>query len=267
MKGLNKIFLAAVAMLILITVTAVIDGRDDVRMTNDEMAPFSQQYWLGTNDLGQDLLKRVWLATPGSLLIALGTGLVATVIALSYALLMTISQEKTRQVLLRIIDIQLAFPSLLLAILVAAYLQPSTFVLLLLLIALEWPKEVREMYVVSSLEIQRDSVFQARRYGANIFYLLRRHLLPRLLPNIIGIGVNVSRRALLHASGLAFLGVTDPSKPTWGGMIADVIPLLYIPESITLIVAPSLALIGLMSLLTLGGYLLEKQVVNLHRAN
>lgn len=260
LKWLNRLFLVLCSAVLMAAITAVFDGRDDMPMTIDELHPVSAQYWLGTNDLGQDLLLRTWIATPDSLLIALGTGFFTTFIALFYALLMAMINNKWQQILLRIVDIQIAFPSFLLAILLAAYIQPSTLWLLVLLIILEWPKEVRELYVLARLEVERDSFLQAQRFGASLSYLLRRHLLPRILPNVAAICVSVSRRALLHAAGLAFLGVTDPSKPSWGGMIADVIPLLYTPEAISLIVAPALALMGLMSMLTLGGYLIEKQL-------
>ncbi|PIE45632.1 MAG: hypothetical protein CSA45_01885 [Gammaproteobacteria bacterium] len=266
MKVLNGLFIVLLTALIVITAAAVFDGRTDAIMTADELAPFSSQYWLGTNDLGQDLLQRTWLATPDSLLIALGTGIIVTFIALCYALLTAKSGARMQQILLRIIDIQLAFPHLLLAILLAAYIQPNTAWLIALLVFLGWPREVRELYVLISLEIQRDSVIQARQFGASFSYLLRRHLLPRILPNVAGIMINVSKRAILHASGLAFLGVTDPSKPTWGGMIADVIPLLYYPEAIQLIVAPALALVGFISLLTFTGYLLERKALALSRS-
>lgn len=260
LKWLNRLFLLLSILLLVAAATAFIDGRDDVAMTADELAPPSSQYWVGTNDLGQDLLLRTWLATPDSLFIALGTGFFATLIALFYALLMAMSGTRLQNFLLRVVDIQIAFPSFLVAILLAAYIQPSTFWLLLLLIFLEWVREVRELYALARLEVERDSFLQAKQFGGSLPYLLYRHLLPRILPNVAAISISVARRALIHAAGLAFLGITDPSKPSWGGMIADVIPLLYTPEAISLIIAPALALMGLMSCLTLGGYLLEKQL-------
>lgn len=256
----NRAFCIALALLLLAAATALIDGRSDMAMTSDELAPPSATYWLGTNDLGQDILLRTWLATPDSLLIALGTGIIAPLLSLIYALWVALGGVRTQQILLRLIDMQIAFPSFLLAILIAAYIQPNTSWLLLLLIVLEWPRDVRELFVLAQLEVQRDSFLQARQFGASFAYLLYHHLLPRILPNVSAIGISVARRAVLHAAGLAFLGVTDPSIPTWGGMIADVIPLLYMPQAISLIIAPALALMALMSLLTLGGYLLEKQV-------
>ncbi len=265
MKILSRLFIVLVILLVAITITAMLDGRADVTMTADELAPFSSQHWLGTNDMGQDLLQRTWLAAPDSLLIALGTGSLVMLIALSYALMTAVSRPAIRQILLRFVDMQLAFPNLLLAILLAAYIQPNTGWLILLLVFLDWPREVRELYVLLSLEIQRDSVIQARQFGASFRYLLQRHLLPRILPNIAGMMISVSKRAILHASGLAFLGVTDPSKPTWGGMIVDVIPLLYYPEAIQLVVAPALALVGFISFLTFTGYLLERKALTLSR--
>lgn len=259
-KCLNALFIILSLLLFVAVVAALVDGRHDIPMTDDELMPPSLRYWLGTNDLGQDLLLRTWLATPDSLFIALGVGITVPFIALAYALLLALSSEKIRQYLLRLIDILLAFPSFLLAILLAAYLQPGTALLLLLLVILEWPKEVRELYVLALSETQRKSFSQAQQFGASFTYLLRCHLLPRILPNVTSIGISAARRGILHAAGLSFLGVTDPSIPTWGGMIADVIPLLYTPEAITLIIAPACALMGLMSLLTLGGYVIEKQI-------
>lgn len=243
-----------------VVAAAFLDGRSDMPMTAAELAPPSAQHWLGTNDLGQDLLLRAWLAAPDSVIIALGTGAVATLVALIYALFMATSGPGTEQFLLRLIDMQLALPGFLLAVLLATYIQPGTALLLLLLILLEWPRDVRELYVLARLEVERESFLQARQFGASFLYLLRCHLLPRILPNVASVAIATARRAVLHAAGLAFLGVTDPSKPTWGGMIAEVLPLLYIPQAVHLIIAPTLALMSLMLLLTLAGYLLEKHV-------
>lgn len=260
LRILNFLFILLSLLLLTVTVTALLDGRGDMPLTSNELSPPSAKYWLGTNDLGQDILLRTWLATPDSLFIAFGTGIIAPLIALFYALLMAVSNKRMQQLLLRLVDVQIAFPSFLLAILLAAYIQPSTLWLLILLIVLEWPKEVRELYVLACLEVKRDSFLQARQFGGSFGYLLHHHLLPRILPSVTSISVSVARRALMHTAGLAFLGVTDPSKPSWGGMIADVIPLLYTPEAISLIIAPALALMGFLSLLTLGGYLVEKQL-------
>lgn len=260
LRQLNYFFAILSLLLAFIAFSATFDGRSDIAMSSDELALPSLRYWLGTNDLGQDLLLRTWLATPDTLLIAFATGIFAPLLALIYALLMALGRKKLRQFLLRIIDIQLALPSFLLVILLAAYLQPSTFLLIIMLIILEWSRDVRELYALTDLEVKRDSFRQAQQFGASFTYLLHRHLLPRILPNFATICINVSRRTVLHAAGLAFLGITDPSKPTWGGMIADVIPLLYTPQAITLIIAPTLALVALMSWLTLAGYLLERQL-------
>lgn len=259
-KFLNYLFIALSLLLFIAVMAALLDERHDMPMTADELMPPSMRYWLGTNDLGQDLLLRTWLATPDSLFIALGVGLTVPFIALAYALSLALSSIKIRRYFLRLVDVLLAFPSFLLAILLATYLQPGTALLILILIALEWPKEVRELYVLALSEVQRESFLQARQFGASFAYLLLHHLFPRILPNFTSVAISTARRGILHAAGLSFLGVTDPSIPTWGGMIADVIPLLYTPEAINLIIAPACALMGFMSLLTLGGYVLEKHV-------
>lgn len=229
----------------------------DMPMTGDVLAPPSADHWLGTNQMGQDVFLRALIAAPGTIAVGFAAGMITLVVALAYAFVAVMSPPLLGRVMMRCVDIMIALPNLVLAMLVASYLRPSPGMLLLLLVAFAWSSDVRVVAAVIQRERRRDSYRMARTFGAGAVYLIVRHLLPRMVPLLAALGVQGTRRAIMHASGLAFLGLTDPSVPTWGSMLAEAIPLLYDAAAVWLILTPIAALSAFLLLLSLAGARLE----------
>ena len=212
--------------------TALIYPRQDAPMTGDLLAPPSPSHPLGTGEFGQDLLLRTILATPNTMAIGFGTGIATIVAATLYASLATGTSPALRRGMMRLVDAQLALPSLVMSMLIAAYIRPGILSIIVILTLLGWPSDVRNMCFAIDREIARDSYKLARIFGGNRFYLLRRHVLPRITPYWIAMTIQGIQRAIIHSAGLAFLGILDPSLPTLGRNGGRSAPASLYPRSV-----------------------------------
>jgi peptide/nickel transport system permease protein len=120
---------------------------------------------------------------------------------------------------MRMVDIFLALPVLPLLVLVGALVGPNTPVLVLLIAAVSWPGIARLVRSRALSYRSRGSVAAARGFGGGPLYVMRRHLVPPLAPVIAAGFVTVAGRAVLMESGLAFLGLGDPTGVSWGLML------------------------------------------------
>ncbi|MBB4268027.1 ABC transporter permease [Roseospira visakhapatnamensis] len=229
----------------------------DVPMTATPLLPPGPDHWLGTNQLGQDNLLRALAATPGTLALGLAASLIALVLSTVYGFLAVTAPPILGRVMMRAVDVLLALPSLVVAMLVASYLRPGPGVLVLLMAGLGWPPDVRVVAALARREVARDSTRYARAFGGGQIYVMTRHVVPRMVPVLVALTVQGTRQTIAHASALAFVGLTDPSFPTWGGMLAEALPLLYTPNAVWQIAAPALALCGTILVLGLAGTRLE----------
>jgi peptide/nickel transport system permease protein len=233
----------------------------DAPMAGEVFAPISAVHPLGTNQLGQDNLLRTLLAAPGTLAIGLAAGTAGLLASTLYGFATAILPPMAGRAMLRAADILTALPNIVLAMLLATCLRPGPLFLAAILAAITWPAEVRLLAALARGQMQRDSFRMARIYGAGRLHLLRRHLLPPAGPVLAALAVQGARRAVMHASGLAFLGLTNPSSPTWGSMLAESLPLFYEPAAIWLIAGPAAALsLSILGLTFLGTRLERRHI-------
>lgn len=179
-------------------------------------------YLLGTDHLGRDILSRIIHGARVTLLVSFFAVLIASVVGIWAGLLAGFVGGTTDAVILRLIDMQLAFPVVLLVIALVAVLGPSVTNLIILMGLSAWPRFARivrgSVLSVRGLEY----VDAARSIGAGRSRILVHHILPNILSAIIVYAsFELARMALLEAT-LSFLGLgVQPPTPTWGGMIND----------------------------------------------
>nr|WP_245601542.1 ABC transporter permease [Sedimentitalea nanhaiensis] len=184
--------------------------------------PPSAQFPLGTDLLGRDLLTRILYGSRTSLII----GLVANGVALVIGTLVGITAGYFRgfigSVLMRLTDLMMAFPALLLAICLAAIFQPSLWIVAMVIATVNWVQTARVIYAETSSLSQREFIAAERTLGAGHVRILFRHILPHLVPMIIVWGtLGISTTVLLEAT-LSYLGVgVQPPTPSWGNIIFE----------------------------------------------
>jgi peptide/nickel transport system permease protein len=177
---------------------------------------------LGTDPLGHDMLARVAMGGRVSLLVGVLSVAAAALVGTTAGLVAGYYRGLADAALMRVADVQLALPFILLAIMFIAILGPGLPILILLMVVAQWVQYARLVRgLVLSLR-ERDFVQAARAIGVRGPVVILRHLLPNAAgPIVVLMTLNVATNILLESS-LTFVGLgVDPTVPSWGGMLAD----------------------------------------------
>ncbi len=179
-------------------------------------------HFLGTDALGRDIVARLIFGSRVSILVAVTATLVAGSIGVIIGLISGFYGGYIDDVLMRIADVQAAFPFILLAIAVLAVLGPGLVNLILVLGIAGWVPYGRIVRgQVKSLR-EREFIEAASAIGANHFQVLFRHILPNCWGPVIVLASFSAARTIIAEASLSFLGLgVPPAIPSWGAMLAD----------------------------------------------
>ena len=216
--------LAIVALLFLVAAGAgVLAPANPVAVDlNAILQPPSRAHWLGTDDSGRDVLSRVIWGTRVSMTIAVVIRLVTLMIGIGVGAVAGYYEGRVDTILMRMVEILLAFPGLLLLIGLASALGPGFVSLLIAFSVTGWTTTAR-LVRGKLLSIKREEYMEAARaIGVPAAIQIFRHALPNALgPVIVTATIGVGGIILAEAS-LSFLGLgIQPPTPTWGAMIAQ----------------------------------------------
>jgi peptide/nickel transport system permease protein len=186
------------------------------------MARGSAAHLLGTDQLGRDILSRLVYGARVSLLVGVVSSLIGGTVGLALGLLSGYLRGRTDSVVAKLIDIQLAFPFLLVAITVIAVLGPSLRNLLVILALSGWVTYARVVRGQTLSLRESEYVQSARSLGCPPWRILARHLLPNVISYALVIMTTEIGRLIVLESTLSFLGLgVPPPTPSWGMSLAD----------------------------------------------
>lgn len=181
--------------------------------------PPSAAHWLGTNDVGQDILSELVVGARVSLLIGFSAAAGAILIGTLVGLVAGYAGGWVDSVLMRLVDVVLVLPFIPLMIVVAAYLGASAGNLIAAIMLVIWARPAR---VVRSGVLALHNltyVEGARVLGASDFHILYRHILPGVLPIAVSQFILAASSSILIEASLSFLGLGDPVRKSWGTML------------------------------------------------
>lgn len=190
--------------------------------------PPSFSHLLGTNHVGQDILSQLLYGARTSLLVGFSAALLATILSAIIGTSTALIGGLYDRITMRVVDAFIIIPVIVIIILVAAYVKPSLWVLILLLSLLGWQGGARiiRAQVLSLKEMGHISAAQS--FGASNAYLTFHHILPDLGPILLVEFIYGIRRAIFMEAGLAFLGITDPTIISWGVMMREALDFCYL---------------------------------------
>ena len=182
----------------------------------------SATFPLGTDDLGRDILSAVIYGARLSLIVGLGAVAVGTAGGLSWGLVSGLAAGRADYLLMRLADLALVFPALILALVIRALLGPTISSVIVALGVTIMPALARVVRGEVLTLRERDFVTAAVAVGARGARILVRHILPNILDLIVVLGAVYMGGAILTEASLSFLGFgTPPPAPSWGRMLRE----------------------------------------------
>lgn len=228
----DRFALCAAAFLVIIIVLAFIgpdwlgEAATKQNLRGRNAPPFEWDrgwlWWMGADALGRPLLARIIVATQNTLMVAAGAVVASAVIGTVLGLIAGFSSPRINQVIMRLADVIMSFPSLLIAVIVLYVLGSSILNLVLVLAITRIPVYLRTTRA-EVLEIRERMFVQAARVmGASNRRILFRHILPAIIPTLTTLATLDFAYVMLAESALSFLGIgIQPPEITWGLMISQ----------------------------------------------
>ena len=194
----------------------------DSRLPPGSRALTGGTYWLGTDDQGRDMLSAIFYG----LRISLSVGVMSTVIALAIGLTLGIAAAylggRTDTVIMRIADIQLSFPAILIALILLAVLGQGTLKIVAALVTVQWAYYARTVRSAALVEKRKEYIEAARCLALPPSHIVFRHLLPNCLPPLMVVATVQVAAAIALEATLSFLGLGLPiTEPSLGLLIAN----------------------------------------------
>ena len=194
---------------------------DQIDMNNTLQQP-SAAHWLGTDSLGRDTLSRTIYGTRVSLIIGFVVVVLASVVGMALGLVAGYFGGWTYTVIMRLVDTLMAFPVLILALLIASLLGQGINNIIMALAFTMVPAYARLMCGQVLSVKENDYILAGRSLGATHIRMMLRHLAPNCFPPLIVMMTMMLGTTILAEAGLSFLGIgVQQPTPTWGNMVND----------------------------------------------
>ncbi|MCC6062807.1 MAG: ABC transporter permease [Desulfurococcales archaeon] len=210
-------------IIILSLIAPILAPYDPLDQRLDErLQPPSSKHLMGTDKLGRDIFSRILYGGRISLFIAVSSVVLATLIGMLIGLISGYLGGRIDDLLMRITDMFMAFPSLILALAIAAMLKPGMFNVITAISLSSWPQYARMARAIT-IQVKNEPYIEAAvSIGASNTRILLGHIIPMVIPQVMIQGMINLGGAILTAAGLGFLGFgVPPPTPEWGLMVSE----------------------------------------------
>jgi peptide/nickel transport system permease protein len=241
-EGLKENRLAAVGLVIVLSIVVVailapcITPNNPIEQHREHsLLPPSWQNPSGTDDIGRCILSRVIYGARISLQVGVVVVGVTVLLGTFLGLIAGYLGGVVDEVIMRIVDVFLAFPGLILALVIAGLLGPGLFNVMLALSVVGWTGYTRVVRGCVLSAKEREFVEAARALGSSEFHIMFRHVLPEALPPVIVMANLGMGSTILSAASLSFLGLgIQPPVPEWGSMLNEGRTFLQVAPHLTI---------------------------------
>lgn len=222
----NRMAIAGLGMVVFLVFIAlfvpVLSPHDPYTVNlDDQLLSPSAKYWLGTDKFGRDLLTRIMYGTRISLVIGLVPSFISMVLGAVLGIVSGYYGGKTDFIIMRFADVMIAFPSLLLAMVVMYTLGASLFNIFIALSLVGWAGTARVVRSQTLSLKEKEFVEAALAIGVKKRVIMLKHILPNCLPILIVLFSLRIPEAIMYESSLSFLGVgAQPPTPSWGLLVS-----------------------------------------------
>jgi peptide/nickel transport system permease protein len=194
----------------------------DSRLEPGAKSPGGGTYWLGTDDQGRDMLSAIFYGLRISLSVGVASTVLALIIGLTMGLIAAYVGGRTETLIMRIVDIQLSFPAILIALILIAVLGQGTGKVIAALVTVQWAYYARTVRSAALVEKRKEYMEAARCLALPPSRIVFKHLLPNCLPPMIVVATVQVAAAIALEATLSFLGLGLPiTEPSLGLLIAN----------------------------------------------
>jgi peptide/nickel transport system permease protein len=243
----NKSAVIGLGMIVFVVLVAllapVISPHDPIaQSTINRLEEPSASHLLGRDDFGRDVLSRIIYGTRIALLVGVTSVILGGVLGTTMGIVAGYFGGRVSAVIMRVVDIMLAFPDLITGLLVMAVLGAGTFKLIIAIGLTITPRFARIAYGPTLSVKEKEFVEAARALGQRAQVILSRHILPNVAGELLVLASLWTAQAIRLEASLSFIGLgVPPPTPTWGQMIRD--GSRYLTELPLLSLAPGAALL------------------------
>lgn len=179
-------------------------------------------FWLGTDGAGRDMLSGILYGLRTSLAVGVFSGLLAMAIGTSVGLIAAYAGGRAEMLIMRLVDLQLSFPAILIALMLVAALGKGVDKIIVALVVVQWAYYARTARSAAIVELQREYVEAARCLNFSHSRIIFNHILPNCMPPLIVVGTVQTASAIALEATLSFLGVGLPqTEPSLGLLISN----------------------------------------------
>lgn len=232
----SRIALAALACVVLVVLAAVLapalapQNPYDLRQLDilgNLLAPGGRSsagyaHWLGTDDQGRDMLSGILYGLRISLGVGVASGVIALAVGMTIGLFAAHAGGRIEAFVMRVVDVQLSFPAVLVALILLAVLGRGAEKIVLALVIVQWAYYARTVRASALVELNKEYVAAARCLAFGPGRILFRHILPNCLPPLLVVGTIQTAHAIALEATLSYLGIGMPlTEPSLGRLIAN----------------------------------------------